>query len=86
MMQDGLTRERVEEAAMGAMTVTGVARRLGMCGKTMAGKTGKILRGLVPGLDDLVKANRVGEGASTESNAAIAPKSPDEDETSPVTI
>ncbi len=61
-----ITRERVLEAAEGARTVTEVARRLAVCDAIMSGKTGRMLRGLVPELDVIVKGNRVRIRAATE--------------------
>jgi hypothetical protein len=57
-MKGNPTADEVRQAATGATTVSQVGRLLGLCTTTLAGRTGRMLRALVPELDGLVKANR----------------------------
>lgn len=75
MKYAGITREELLEAAKGAATVTEVARKLGICGKTMSGRTGKLLRSMMPDLDSLLKNNAGPKAtASTESPTTVTDK------------
>ncbi len=70
-MATTITKEQVLEAVkQGASSISGLATRLGYKGR-ISGSTGRKLKALVPGLDELLKANRQ---ASTESTAPKAVK------------
>ena len=53
-----ITTEQVLEATKEAVTISEVARRLGLLKGKLDGKTGKMLRSACPTLGDILKANR----------------------------
>lgn len=62
------TMQQVTEAAKSAKSIADVARALGIR-DTKSGRLGKSLRGLMPNLDEILKANRGASKGSTESVA-----------------
>ncbi len=69
-MATTITEEQVQTAIRGGeSSISGLAKRLGYRGK-ISGSTGRKLRALVPGLDDILKNRQ----ASTESSAPKATK------------
>ena len=68
-----ITREQVIEATTASKTITEIGRKLGLCGETLSGRDGRLLRSLLPGLDAMLAANRArARAASTESRKAGA--------------
>ncbi|MCE9612908.1 MAG: hypothetical protein K8T26_01440 [Lentisphaerae bacterium] len=66
------TSEQVQNGAKSAKSIADVARALGIK-DTKSGRTGKLLRGLMPNLVEVLKQNRGEAKASTESMASAVP-------------
>ena len=69
-----ITKEQVLEAAVGATTISEVARRLGLCRGKLDGRTAGAIRAAAPGLDGILKAGRK---PSTESTGKGLPELPE---------
>ena len=70
MQAKTVTREQVIRAAGESRSVSETARRLGLCSRTMSGRTGRMLRSLVPELETMLGKGAPGKPSTESAEAA----------------